>query len=225
MPIYANVISDKTREALELPLSFLPELITAIVIFIVGWIIAWIVERIVMSFFRAVPFFDETLRSVGFEEITKRAGLNVNLGKFFGVLLKIFIIFVFLVAALDVLGLQIANQFLVDRVLGYIPSVISAALVMVIGIVVANFAHNIASRATRAAGVSGGLVAVGTKWAIVVFSALVALGELGIATEIVNSLIFGLIASISLALGLAFGLGGQQAAADFIERIKSDLTR
>ncbi|MDE0243312.1 MAG: hypothetical protein OYG31_01190 [Candidatus Kaiserbacteria bacterium] len=204
---------------------FIPQLVIALFILIVGWIVGWLVERVLISVFRALPFFDEVLRNVGLEEVTKRAGMRINLGKFFGVVLKVFIIFAFLVAAIDVLGLQAVNQFLISEVLGYLPKVISAAFVVVIGLVVANFVSNMVAGASRAVKVEGGIATKITKWSIVVLSVIVALGELGIANEIMQSVVVGIIASISLALGLAFGLGGQQAAADFINRVKDDIGR
>lgn len=216
-------VSSNTQELLYLPLNFIPQLVVAIAILLVGWIVGWLVERVLVSVFRALPFFDEALRNVGVEEITKRAGMRVNLGRFFGVVLKVFVIFVFLVASMDVLGLQSVNQFLINRVLDYIPNVASAALVMVIGLIIANFVANLIAGASRAAKVDGGLASKITKWSIVVLSVLVAVGELGIANEIIQSMVVGVIAATSLALGLAFGLGGQQAASEFIDRVRRDI--
>ena len=210
---------------LQVPVMVVPQIIIAVAIVIVGWIIGWAVDRILRAGFRALPFFDEALRSVGLEEMTKRAGLQVNLGKFFGLILRVFIVFVFLVAAFDVLGLESVNQFFVGQVLTYIPNVISAAFIVVIGLIIANFVANLVSGTSRVANVDGGLASKITKWSIMILSVLVALGELGIASEIIQSMVVGIIAAISLALGLAFGLGGQQAAADFLQRIKNDIER
>lgn len=218
-----ELISSNTQELFYLPLTFIPQLIVAIAILLVGWLVGWLVERILVSMFRALPFFDEALRNVGLEEITKRAGMRVNLGKFFGAVLKVFVIFIFLVASMDVLGLESVNKFLIDRVLDYIPNVASAALVTVIGLIIANFVSNLIAGASRVAKVEGGLAAKITKWSIVVLSILVAIGELGIANEIIQSMVVGIIAAASLGLGLAFGLGGQQAASEFLDRFRRDI--
>ena len=215
-------ISSSTR-LIEVLFGFIPELILAILIVLIGWFIGWLVERALRALFRALPFFDEALRSIGVEEILKRAGLRLDLGKFFGVTGKVFVMFAFLVAALDVLQLSSVNEFLIDKVLTYIPNVVSAALVVIVGFVVANFISNLVSGSAKAAKVEGRLAAKITKWSIITFSALVAFGELGIASNIIEVTIGGVIAAISLALGLAFGLGGQQAASDFLNRIKNDI--
>lgn len=221
--ISVELFSSSTQELLQALFSFIPQLIVAAVIVLVGWFIGWLVERALRTLFRALPFFDEVLRNIGIEEVTKRAGLRVDLGKFFGVVFKVFIMLAFLVAALDVLGLTLVNEFLTRDVLGYIPDVVSAALVVIIGLIVAKFVSDLVSGGARAVKVEGRFAAKITKWSIVIFSALIALGELGIANEIVQSTVVGIIAAISLALGLAFGLGGQQTASDFLNRIRNDI--
>ena len=223
MIIGTEYISQSTQELLTLPLAFIPQFIIAVAILLAGWIIGWIIEKLIVSIFKAMPFIDDSLKSVGLEEITKRAGLRVNLGHFFGSIIKIFIIFVFLVASLDVLGLDTVNHFVVERILGYIPSVVSAALVLVIGLVIAGFAAKFVEGASRAANINGGFAAKITKWSIAIFSVIIAVGELGIANEIIQSMVVGVIAAISLGLGLAFGLGGQKAASDFLDRFKGDI--
>ncbi|MEK7147993.1 MAG: hypothetical protein AAB758_01720, partial [Patescibacteria group bacterium] len=61
------------------------------------------------------------------------------------------------------------------------------------------------------------------KWAIWIFAILVALSQLGIAAAFSQTLFTGLVIAISLALGLSFGLGGQQAAANFLEKLRGEM--
>ena len=225
MFINIDLFSRNAKELIELPLNVVPQLVIAIAIIIVGCIFGWLIDKVIRSIFRALPFFDTALKNVGLEEMTKRAGLRVDIGKFFGVIFRIFIIFVFLVMAFDVLNLEAVNQFFINQVLVYIPNVISASIILIIGLLAANFFGNIVVGASRAAKVEGGLAGKVTKWAIVVFSTLVALSELGVASTIIESLVVGVIAAVSLALGLAFGLGGQKSAGELIDRIKHDIER
>lgn len=204
--------------------GFLPQLIVAILIVLIGWIVGWLLERALRAVFRSIPVFDETLRNIGAEKIIERAGMRVDLGKFFGTIVKVFVLFAFLLAAFDVLGLSSINTFLTETVLDYIPNVISAALVMILGLIVANFVSKIVSGGARVMKVDAGLATKVTKWSVIIFSALIALSELGVAEGIIANTIGGIIAAISLALGLAFGLGGQQAASDFLDRIRSDIS-
>ena len=222
---YLDFLTNSARELVQVPFEVVPKLVIAIAIFVIGWIVGWLVERILHTVFRALPFFDEALKNVGLEEVTKRAGIRVDLGRFFGVILKVFIIFIFLVASLDVLGLQSVNQFFTVQVLGYIPNVFSAALIVVIGLITAGFVGKFVAGTSRAAKVEGGLAAKITRWSIIILSVIIALGELGIASEIIQSMIVGIIAALSLGIGLAFGLGGQQAAADFLSKLRNDIER
>ena len=220
-----NLISGNTLHLLELPASVIPNIVISVAILLIGWIVGSLLKHVLCSVFRALPFFDESLRNMGLEKITKRAGIRVNLGEFFGGIAKVFVIFIALVASLDFLGLKSVSEFFANEVLGYIPNVFSAALIIVIGLIAANFVSKLVAGSSQAAKVSGGVAAKVTQWAIVVFSALIALNELGVANEIIQSMVVGIIAAISLALGLAFGLGGQQAASDFLNRVRGDIEK
>ncbi len=219
-----DLLLSSNQKLLDIVFGVLPQLIVAILIVLVGWIVGWLLERALRSVFRTLPIFDETLRNIGMEKITERAGMRVDLGKFFGIIVKVFVMFAFLLAAFDVLGLGEINRFLTETVLRYIPNVISAALVMILGFIVADFVSKIVSGGAKVVKVSAGLATKITKWSIIIFSALIALSELGVAQEIIQATIGGIIAAISLALGLAFGLGGQQAASDFLDRVKGDIS-
>ncbi len=219
-------VVNTVHSAIETPVQVLPQIILAIIVFCIGWIIALIVQRLVQSLFQAIPFVDRSLRDVGLEEITQRAGLRVEVGKFFGVILKVVIIIVAFVAALDILEFDNLNNYLINDLLGYAPNVITASIIVILGLLLANFLGKLVSGVTSAARIgSGGVASSITRWAVIVFTVLAAISELGVASNIIDSLIVGAIAATSLALGLAFGLGGQQAASDFIAKIKEGMRR
>ena len=218
------LLSSSAQKLLDIVFGILPQLIVAILIVLVGWVVGWLLERALRTLFRTVPVFDEALRNIGLEKVLERAGMRVDLGKFFGLIVKVFVMFAFLLAAFDVLGFAEINTFLTETVLAYIPNVISAALVMILGLIVADFLGKIVSGSAKVIKVHAGLATKITKWSIIIFSALIALSELGVAQEIIQATIGGIIAAISLALGLAFGLGGQQAASDFLDKVKGDIS-
>ena len=218
------LLSSSAQKLLDIIFDVLPQLIVAILIVLVGWVVGWLLERALRTVFRTVPVFDEALKNIGLEKVLERAGMRVDLGKFFGVIVKVFVMFAFLLAAFDVLGFAEINTFLTETVLAYIPNVISAALVMVLGLIVADFLSKIVSGSAKVVKVHAGLATKITKWSIIIFSALIALSELGVAPEIIQATIGGIIAAISLALGLAFGLGGQQSASDFLDKVKGDIS-
>ena len=110
-------------------IMFIPSLIVALVILIIGWAIGALVESVIEKFMKVIKF-DESLRRAGFEEVVKKAGLNLNSGRFIGKIIEYFIIVVFLIASFDVLGLTQVTSFLQQIVLGYLPQLIIAILIL-----------------------------------------------------------------------------------------------
>jgi hypothetical protein len=203
--------------------NFVPNLVVAIIILLVGWLIGALIGKAVWQVFRSLKV-DEALRRAGLESFLHRGGVRLDSGAFIGALVKWFVIVVFLVAAFDVLGLNQVNLFLQDVVLGYLPRVIVAALVLLVGGVVGDVTGRVVSTSARTAGISSAHFAGAiAKWAVWVFAILVALSQLGIGAAFSQTIFTGIVIAISLALGLSFGLGGQEAAAGFISRLRSEM--
>ncbi|MES2203189.1 MAG: hypothetical protein V4474_02650 [Patescibacteria group bacterium] len=197
--------------------NFIPNFLFAVIIFVVGWFIGVLLGRVVMEAIKAIRV-DHALRSAGVEEIVNRAGYSLNAGAFLGALVKWFVIIVFLLAALQALGLSQVTLFLELGLLPFLARVIVAVLIIIVAAVVAQVAQGVVSGAARAAGVmSAGFAGTVARWAIWVFAILAALDQLGV-TPFLQTLFTGVVVALSLAFGLAFGLGGQEAAARFIDK-------
>ncbi|OGF49502.1 hypothetical protein A2W40_03855 [Candidatus Giovannonibacteria bacterium RIFCSPHIGHO2_01_45_12] len=204
--------------------AFVPKLIVALVVFIIGWVIAVALGKVVVQMMRSLKV-DMALRSLGMEEAVSRAGMKLDSGAFVGGLVRWFFILVFLLAAVDVLGLSQVTEFLRSVVLAYIPQVIVASLILVAAALLADVAYNVVSGTARAAGLpSAGFLGGVSKWAIWVFAILAALYQLGIAGPFVQTLFTAFVAMVAIAGGLAFGLGGKDIAARFLERLRSDIS-
>ncbi len=203
--------------------AFLPNFIVAIVIFIIGWIVAALIGRLIAQVVKALKL-DVALEQAGFGKVVKRAGFNLDSGAFIGGLVKWFVVVAFLVAAFEVLGLNQVNVFLQSVVLLYLPQVIVAVLIMLVAIVIADALRKVVVGSARAAGVtSANLLGTITKWSIWIFALLAALVQLGIAVGFIQTLFTGVVVALSLAFGLAFGLGGQEAAARAIEKVRQEI--
>lgn len=204
--------------------AFVPNLIAAIVILIIGWIVAALIGRLVAQIIKALKV-DVALQQAGFDAVVKRAGFELNSGAFLGGLVKWFVIVAFLVASFQVLGLTQVNVFLQEVVLLYLPQVIVAVLIILAAVVVADAMQKVVTGAARAAHVRAANFAGSlTKWAIWIFAFLIALEQLGIAVGFIQTLFTGVIVALSLAFGLAFGLGGQEAAAHWIAKFRSEIS-
>lgn len=203
--------------------AFLPKLVVALVILIVGWVFGGIIDKVIAQVIRSLKV-DNVLRGAKVDQLLAKAGFNLDSGKFIGGLVKWFIIVVFLVASFDVLGLTQVNVFLQQVVLMYLPKVIIAALILLVAAVIADVAQRVVVGAARAAEIkSANFAGKITHWAIWTFAILVALDTIGIIQPYAQTLFTGVIVAISLALGLSFGLGGQEAAARIIEKARQDI--
>ena len=203
---------------------FIPNLIVALIILCIGWAIGALVGQAIAHFMKMIKF-DEALRKAGFEDVVRKSGLNMNSGHFLGAIVKYFIIVVFLIASFDVLGLNQVTAFLQQVVVGYLPQLIIAILILLVGVVVGDVLSRIVMASARTAGLSSAnVLASVAKWAVWVFAILVALSQMGIAGAFIQTLFTGFVVALSLALGLSFGLGGQAAAARTIEKVQQNLS-
>jgi hypothetical protein len=200
-------------------MSFVPSLILAVIIFIIGWVVGSVVGRAIAQVIEAVKI-DKLFDSIGATRLFEKAGIKFSFGMFLGELVKWFIIIVFLMTSLEVLGLSQVNAFLSNVVLGYLPQVIIAALILVIAGVVANATKKVVEGSAMAMGMKSARFAGSVaKYAIMIFAFIIALSELGIAPAFMQILFTGIIAMLAIAGGLAFGLGGKDAAGKAIDRI------
>lgn len=224
MQEWSEVILASFQTLLAGVIDFAPRLLLAIVVFLVGWIIAATLGRLVSQI---IDFFkvDKVLQKTGIEEPLARSGLRLNSGLFVGGLVKWFFLLVFLIASIDILGLNQLNAFLRDVVLMYLPNVIVAVLILLAAALLADVSQKIVVTSVKAARIAsaqflGGVV----KWAIWLFAVLAALYQLGIAGALIQTLFTGFIAMLAIAGGLAFGLGGKEAASKVVESLRRDIS-
>lgn len=204
-------------------ISYLPQIVMAVIVFLIGWLVGVVLYRVVVEVVKILRI-NELLRNAGMDDAAKQAGFRLDVGKFLGTLVEWFIILVFLVASLEILGLTRVTIFLQTIVLMYLPQVIVAALILILGAIVAEVVKNLVAGSARAAGVhSGNLAGSVAKWAIWITAAMAALTQLGIANQMLQTLFTGVVIALALAFGIAFGLGGKEAAARTIERVRSDI--
>ena len=205
-------------------INFVPGLLGAIILFIVGWVVAKVVGKAIAQLV-AVLKVDKLFESAGASDFMNRAGLRLNVSGFIGGLVKWFIVIVFLMASLQIIGLTQVNDFLREAVLYYLPKVIIAALVLVIATILADAMKKVVRASAQAANIrSANMLGTITLYSIWIFAFIIALSELGIATAFMQILFTGLIAALAIALGLAFGLGGKEAAGRAVEKVASDMS-
>lgn len=203
--------------------GFVPKLIVAFLVILIGWGIGVIFGRVVSQIIRAIKV-DDALRRAGVEDFLNKGGVELDAGGFLGGLVRWFIMLVFLIGAFDILKLSQVTAFLRD-ILDYLPQVIVAVLILIAAGMVADLMRKVVLSSAMTAGVSSsGFIATMAKWVIWIFAILVALSQLGIASGFIQTIFTGLVVALSLGLGLAFGLGGQEAAAKLIEKVSKEIS-
>ncbi len=204
--------------------QFAPKLIIAIVFFIVGWVLGSLVAKAFEHVFTALKV-DKLFQSVRADEFMKRAGMNLNTGYFVGQVIKWFIIIVFLLPSLKLVGLDLVATFLQESVLGFLPRVVVAALILIIATVLADALSKAIVASAKAMNLhSANMLGTVSKYAVWVFAFIIALGQLGIAETYMNILFAGIIGMLAVAGALSFGLGGKDAASRFISKLGEDMT-
>jgi len=204
-------------------IDFVPNLLGAIVVFIVGCIIAVVLAQLVERIIRSLRI-DHILEKTGFKKSLEKANLKLNSGKFLGELTKWFFIVAFLMAATEILHLPEITDFL-KRVFFYLPQLIVAVLILLAAVLIANFLQKLVKATLEGAGMAAAnALAAVTKWSILIFAILAALIQLGIAITMIQTLFAGLVAALAISVGLSFGLGGKEAAAEVIRKIKNNIS-
>jgi hypothetical protein len=195
--------------------SAIPKILGFALIVIVGWFVATLIEKALAGLLRSIRFNELAQRS-GLAEFVARMGMNTDSAGMIGLVVKWFIRLIALVVAFDALGLPAVSDVL-RQLLLWLPNVIVALVVLVIGGLAARGLSNLVRGTASEAGLTNAnllaKVASGLVWA---FAIVVAVNQIGIATTLVNTLFMAIVGSIALAVGLAFGLGGRDTASEIV---------
>jgi hypothetical protein len=209
-------LTTAAASAIAVLLDAIPRVIGFLVILLIGWFIAAAVARIVAALLHGVKFNDLAQRS-GFAGFVKDMGVQTDAAGAVAGAARWFVRLIVLVVAFDALGLPAVSQVL-QRVLLWIPNLIVALVVVVLGGLAAKALGSLVRGATAEAGLSNpDVLAAVTRVVVWVFAAFVALDQVGIATTLINSLVEAVLITLALALGLSFGLGGRETAAEIIK--------
>jgi hypothetical protein len=214
MPVVTNwsdAIITSLSNALNLVLTFIPKLIGFLIILLVGYIIAKVVSKAVVFLLRKIGF-DRMSERIGLSRISQSSGMKLDPAGILGQIVYWFLILIFLIPAVDALGLTSVSNIL-NTLVTYIPNVFVAILVLFLGTLAATFVADIVRGFTSSAKVGNpSIFANIARFSIIGFAALIALEQLQIAPALLNILFTAIIGAVALAFGLAFGIGGQDSA-------------
>ncbi len=202
--------------------SFIPQLVGALIVFIIGWFISVAVGKVVADILRRLKF-NQIFAREHFKEALERAELKVDPSKFIGGIFKWVLVIVFLLAAVDSLGFSQFGTFL-QMVLRYLPNVLVASFIFVVAVIIADIVEKILRATIESAQLgSGHFVALIVKWSIWVFAGIAILLQLQVAKDFLLFVLQGIVGFLVVAAGLAFGLGGRDVAAEILQDLKRKL--
>jgi len=220
---WVDVISYSLQNLWQGFILFLPTFLGALIILFVGLVIAAGLGKIIEKLIDALKL-DRLLEQLGLNKILERADVRLHSGRFVGVLVQWFFIIITLLAVSDILKLLAFSDFLKQALL-YVPNIVVAVLIMLAGVVMATFLAKLVRASVLAARLHAAhFLGALTKWSILIFAFLAALSQLGVAGALVNTLIMGFVAMLAIAGGLAFGLGGRDVAAAWLEKLRSEIS-
>ncbi len=218
-----DAVINSFQVALALLFTFVPKLLGFLLILLVGWIVASALAKAVTFLLRKVGF-DRIGNRIGLTRFEQQMGLTMDTAGILGRIVYWFVFLIFLVPAVDALGLTTVSN-LLGQVIGYIPNVFIAILVLFLGMLAATFVADIVRGATASARVGNpNIFANIARYAILGFVVIVALEQLQIATALLNILFTAIMGATALAFGLAFGLGGQQTAKKYLDRTENTVS-
>ncbi len=199
------------QDAIGVFVSYIPQLIGALVILIVGYIIAKVLQAIVGRVLQAVGF-DSWMERGGIKQFFDRAQTNQTPHSILGLLVFWFVFIIAITMAADALGIPQVSAAL-GQLIAYIPSIIAAILILILAALLANFLAGIVRGAT-----GSDILSSIARYAIIVYAAFAALTQLGIAVQLTANTFLIVLGAVALAAAIAFGIGGREVARDVLEK-------
>ncbi|MCX5705436.1 MAG: hypothetical protein NTZ92_05215 [Candidatus Omnitrophica bacterium] len=223
MTSWQVVLLEPARTVLSQIGQFLVSILLVLVILVFGWIIACIIKGLVTKALRAVKL-DMLSDRIELDALLEKGGITLSLSEIIGVICYWLALLVTFMVAINAVGLTIAAD-LLNKIVLYIPNVIAAIFILIVGMFVATLLRNIVTTAANNAGVSQAKVLSKiVEVVIMVFAILVALEQLNIGIRITELTVAIIMGSIGLGCALAFGLGCKDIAGRYlnetIEKLK-----
>lgn len=223
MSSWQVVLLEPARTVLAQIGQFLVNVLLVLIILIIGWLISKGIKALVTKVLRAVRL-DTLSERIELDSVLAKGGISYSLSELIGVVCYWLAILVTFVVAINAIGLTIAAD-LLNKIILYIPNIIAAVFILVLGMFVATLLRNIVRTAAINAGITQvNLLTKIIEVVVIVLAIAIALEQLNIGAKIIELTVTILLGSIGLAVALAFGLGCKEMAArsisELIEKLK-----
>ncbi len=204
--------------------QFLVNVLLVVIILIIGWVISKFIKTLVVRILRTVKL-DVLSDRIELDSLLAKGGIKYSLSELTGVICYWLAILVTFVVAINAIGLTVAAD-LLNKIILYIPNVIAAMFILILGIFVATLLKNIVQTAASNVGVAqASFLANLTEIVIIAFAVLVAFEQLKIGIRVTEITLSILLGSIGLGLALAFGLGCKDIMAKLVAEVVDKLKK
>ncbi|MGE3939655.1 MAG: hypothetical protein AB7F90_13375 [Nitrospirales bacterium] len=208
-------LTDAVTASLTQIVAFLPTVILALMLLGLGYLLARVVSIFVTRLLQLMGF-DRLLSRTAIQTLLERSGTKQKSSEILGMIGFWIIFLVFLIKASDTLQLTMVSDAL-TTIAYYIPKIGIAVLVLILGLIAANFVRELITMTCSSAGITHGtMVAQAVYVAVVLLIVVTAIDALGINTDLLNNTIVILLAGLIGGAALSFGLGSRTAVANLI---------
>ena len=215
-PGFTETLMTSFRDAFTMIVSAIPRILGFIIIVAIGWFVSSLLAKAVTGLLRAIRF-DELMQKAGLSDFMNKMGTGIDSVGVIAGIVKWIVRIVVLLVAFDTLGLPAVSD-VMRQLLLWLPNLVVAIFVLFIGGIAARAVGNIVRGATAEGGFSNPeTLANVSRTAVWAFAIVVAINQLGIATNLINTLFTGFVGALAIACGLAFGLGGRDLASRTLE--------
>ena len=198
--------------------GFIPRLFGSLVVVLLGFVVAKLLDTL-LSKLLAKLGLDRLMAGTGLNKMLSRVGIQVPVSTLIGKIIYWFVLLIFLVTAAESLGLDRVSATL-DLLALYLPKVLGAAAILLIGVLLAQLVSGIVRGAAEGVGLdyAAGLGRIG-QGLVIIISISVAIGQLEVKTDLLNNVIAIVLISVGLAMALALGLGSREIAGQILAGI------
>lgn len=224
MDWFTFVVVDPVKAMVFKILSYIPAIAGAIVILVIGWLLANLAKMVVIRVLKAVQL-DTLSDKGGVANILAHGEIKMTLSELIGAIIYWLLVLVVIATALNALNLSVAAD-LVSTLVGYVPNILAAVFILVLGSLLANFVSTIVRTSAGNAGIKKSkLLGHVTQTVIIIFSIIIAIEQLKIATTLIVLAVNVLLISIGLGIAIAFGLGCKDIAGKYVQNLVDSLKK
>lgn len=215
---FLTFILDPLKAVGSIVLSYVPITVTVLAVLVIGTLLARSLGKFVAGLLRETHV-DQLSHTVGLDKVLSAGGIKRTVSAGVGCIISWVLMITTFVIALKITGISVLGD-MTDRITGYIPTVATAAVTLMIGIILAHivsmFVRVVAANCNMP---KPELIATYSKWAVVATAFIAFMDKLGLGFLFTGTPLTMLVGALALALGLAFGIGGREHASHYLDKL------